>query len=136
VIFPKLSVIKFLLECGAHVNARNEAGSTPLHIATERENYSDWVSDQVGVSRVVTLLFFQLIKLLLQYGGHIDQPNSRGVCPLDYIVDVSKHSDVDVHVLNHVNLKCLCASVISKFQIPYKNQIPKTLESFVKLHEP
>jgi ankyrin repeat protein len=119
VIFPKLSVIKFLLECGAHVNARNEAGSTPLHIATERENYSDW-----------------LIKLLLLYGGHIDQPNSRGVCPLDYIVDVSKHSDVDVHVLNHVNLKCLCASVISKFQIPYKNQIPKTLESFVKLHEP
>ncbi|RZC37495.1 Fe hyd lg C, Ank 2 and/or zf-C3HC4 3 domain containing protein [Asbolus verrucosus] len=119
VIFPKPSVIKFLLECGAQVNAKNDVGSTPLHIATEPENYSDW-----------------LLKLLLDHGGHIDQPNSRGVRPSHYIVDATRRSDVDVHILDYVNLKCLCANVISKFQIPYKNQIPKTLEYFVKLHEP
>lgn len=55
---------------------------------------------------------------------------------MNYIVYMSHRSNVDLHLLEYVNLKCLCATVISKFQIPYRFQIPKTLEYFVKLHEP
>ncbi|KAG7191122.1 hypothetical protein KM043_007154 [Ampulex compressa] len=49
-IFPSLEVVKLLLECGAHVNARNKSRSTPLHIASDPYNFHS-----------------PLIKLLLNY---------------------------------------------------------------------
>lgn len=42
-IFPHLGVIKTLLDCGAPVNARNDGGNTPLHIASLPTNYTEWV---------------------------------------------------------------------------------------------
>ena len=44
VIFPNLEVVKLLLECRAHVNARNDLGSTPLHIASFHPNFHNSVS--------------------------------------------------------------------------------------------
>lgn len=38
--------------------------------------------------------------------------------------------------MNYTSLKCIVASTIIKHRIQYKNQIPKTLEDFVQLHEP
>ncbi|KAJ8978029.1 hypothetical protein NQ317_013557 [Molorchus minor] len=118
-IFPRESVVRCLLQCGAPVNAKNELGWTPLHVGTMPYNYSDW-----------------LIKLLLQYGAHIDQPNAAGKTACEAILDISRHSSSEVHILNYITLKCLCATVISRHKIQYENQIPKTLENFVKLHEP
>ncbi|KAG5898102.1 hypothetical protein JTB14_027459 [Gonioctena quinquepunctata] len=119
VIFPKESVVRCLLECGADINARNEQGFSPLHISTLTYNYSDW-----------------LVKLLLQYGAHIDQPSSTGKIPLEFIKDINLHHQTDIYVLNYLSLKCLCATVIAKNKIQYRNQIPKTLEKWVRLHEP
>ncbi|CAG9821966.1 unnamed protein product [Phaedon cochleariae] len=119
IIFPKENVVRCLLECGANVNARNDLGFTPLHISTIPYNHSEW-----------------LVKLLLQFGAHIDQPNLAGKRPLDAIIDINLHHQSDIHILNHLTLKCFCATVIAKYKIPYKNQIPKTLEKFVKLHKP
>lgn len=82
------------------------------------------------------LSILQLIKLLLQHGAHIDQPNATGKTPRDAILEISRHSSSEIHILNYITLKCLCATVISKRKIPYKNQIPRTLENFLKLHEP
>ncbi|CAG9858850.1 unnamed protein product [Phyllotreta striolata] len=116
-IFPRENVIKCLLECGAPVNVKNELGFTPLHTSmVPYNNYSDW-----------------LVKLLLEYGAHIDQPNPSGLVPLD---EIMKHQQSDLFVLNYLTLKCMCATVICKYKIPYANQIPKTLEQFVKLHQP
>lgn len=39
VIFPNLNVAKLLLECDAHVNAKNESKSTPLLVASMPYNY-------------------------------------------------------------------------------------------------
>ncbi|XP_018573079.1 protein fem-1 homolog C [Anoplophora glabripennis] len=118
-IFPDENVVRCLLECGAPVNARNELGWSPLLLATLAYNYSD-----------------RLIKLLLEYGAHIDQPNATGKTPRDAILEISRQSSSEIHILNYITLKCLCATVISKNKIPYKNQIPRTLENFLKLHEP
>lgn len=41
--FPSLEVAKLLLECGAKVNAFNNAGSTPLHTAALLTNYKQEV---------------------------------------------------------------------------------------------
>lgn len=37
--------------------------------------------------------------------------------------------------MNYTSLKCIAASSIIKNNIPYENQIPKTLEEFVQLHK-
>lgn len=76
------------------------------------------------------------MRLLLEYGAHIDQPNALGKTPCDAIVELGKQCSLGIHILDHIKLKCLCATVISKNKIPYKDVIPKTLENFVRLHEP
>lgn len=115
-IFPRHEVIKLLLDCGANVNARNETKSTPLHVASVVYNFR-----------------CSLVKMLLDYGAHIDQPNSSKECPS---INIAQNPLNYIHVLNYVSLKCLCATAVIKHSIPYKEQIPKTLEAFVKLHDP
>ncbi|KAL3269583.1 hypothetical protein HHI36_008647 [Cryptolaemus montrouzieri] len=119
VIFPKYKVLKLLLFSGAYVNAKNEAGSTPLHLATYQFNFSQWH-----------------IKLLLEHGAHIDQPNAAGLTPATSIITNNRLHDSQIQILNYISLKCLCATAICRNRIPYINQIPKTLEQFVHLHEP
>lgn len=115
-VFPKQEVIKLLLDCGANVNARNETKSTPLHVASVAYNFR-----------------CSLVQMLLDYGAHIDQPNSSRECPS---VKIAQNPLNYIHLLNYVTLKCLCATTVIKHNIPYENQIPKTLETFVKLHDP
>ncbi|XP_067212534.1 protein fem-1 homolog A isoform X3 [Linepithema humile] len=40
-IFPRLEVVKLLLDCGAYVDARNILRSTPLHIASNTYNFDN-----------------------------------------------------------------------------------------------
>lgn len=41
-----------------------------------------------------------------------------------------------IPIINYTSLKCIVATSIIKNRIQYKNQIPKTLEEFVEMHEP
>lgn len=43
-VFPNADVIKLLIECGIDVNTKNEAKSTPLHVACQPYNYDNEVS--------------------------------------------------------------------------------------------
>ncbi|KAF5296678.1 hypothetical protein FQR65_LT10219 [Abscondita terminalis] len=114
-IFPQEEVIKLLLDCGFDVNSKNVSNSTPLHIATSSYNYNSW-----------------LIKLLLCYGAHIDQPNCLGERPTEIL---ALNPLNDIYVLNYMTLKCLCAAVINKHKIHYKDQVPKSLEYLIHQHE-
>ncbi|XP_018336887.1 protein fem-1 homolog C [Agrilus planipennis] len=116
-IFPKLDVIQFLLDCGSNVNARNETGCTPLHVATMPNNNDT-----------------TLVKLLLHYGAHIDQPNSSGDS-LARKIQNNRYTN-DIPIFDYITLKCFCAREIAKYKINYKNQVPKTLERFIVQHEP
>lgn len=73
---------------------------------------------------------------MLQYGAHIDQPDEDGHTPYSAILHDCRNNGSDIHILNYITLSCLCARVINTYKISYKNQVPKTLENFVKLHEP
>lgn len=42
-MFPNADVIKVLIECGVDVNIKNEAKSTPLHVACQPYNYDNEV---------------------------------------------------------------------------------------------
>lgn len=114
VTFPNFVVVKLLLECGVQVNAVNESKSTPLHIATTPYNFDN-----------------RIIKLLLDFGAHVDLPNKLKDRPADYIA-INPSSGIPL--FNYTTLKCLATTTVVKYRIPYKNQIPKTLERFVEHH--
>uniref|UniRef100_A0A1B0BWH6 SOCS box domain-containing protein n=1 Tax=Glossina palpalis gambiensis TaxID=67801 RepID=A0A1B0BWH6_9MUSC len=116
IIFPDASVIKFLLDCGMNVNAKNEVKSTPLHIAAQPYNFSN-----------------EIISLLLNNGADLDQPNKSDERPFNLIASNPANT---VSLMNYITLKCLAATVISRYRIPYKEEIPKCLEDFLKHHEP
>jgi hypothetical protein len=74
----------------------------------------------------------QLVQLLLDHGAHLDQPNRVGDCPAIFVAVNPLNT---VHLVNYVTLRCLAATAVCKHKIPYKGQIPVTLETFVKFHE-
>ncbi|KAK2575935.1 hypothetical protein KPH14_007297 [Odynerus spinipes] len=113
VIFPRLEVVKLLLECGARVNARNESRSTPLHIASRTCNVN-----------------FPLIKLLLDYGAHLDTPNKAGNTPAQFI---SSYPGNNVNLANYINLQCYAAQAMVKYGIDCV-ELPFALREFLKLH--
>lgn len=140
VIFPQENIVQFLLDCGANANAKNCIGSTPLHVATIPENCSTWVKLLLYIIIIVIFiilcyLLLQLVKLLLKYGAHIDQPNNAGDCASSTLQRQVYQTHLNIRVLDFISLKCLCSNTIVKYNLPYQNQIPKTLECFVKLHE-
>jgi len=48
-VFPNADVIKLLIQCGVDVNIKNEAKSTPLHVACQPYNYDNEVSGSFGL---------------------------------------------------------------------------------------
>lgn len=44
-VFPNADVIKLLIQCGVDVNTKNEAKSTPLHVACQPYNYDNEVRE-------------------------------------------------------------------------------------------
>ncbi|XP_075238445.1 ankyrin repeat protein mann-cup isoform X1 [Lycorma delicatula] len=114
-IFPNMAVIQLLLNCGAPVNARNESRSTPLHVAANPYNF-----------------YGPLVRLLLDHGAHLDQPNRAGDCPTQLI---AMNPVSTIPLVNYISLRCLAATAIVKNQIPYIGEIPATLQVFVGFHE-
>ncbi|EDW80634.1 uncharacterized protein Dwil_GK11460 [Drosophila willistoni] len=115
-VFPNADVIKLLIECGIDVNIKNEAKSSPLHVACLPYNYDN-----------------EIVHLLLKCGADIDQPNRADKRPYD---SIASNPTSTIPLLNYVTLQCLAATVISKHRIPYRNQLHKQLEKFVHDHEP
>lgn len=116
IVFPNELVVKLLLDCGMNVNAKNEAKSTALHVAVQPYNYSN-----------------RIIHLLLENGADLDQPNKSDERPFNLIAGNPINT---IPLINYMNLRCMAATVISKYKIPYRNQLPKLLEKFVSQHEP
>lgn len=114
-IFPNYEVVALFLDCEARVNAQNESKSTPLHVATTPYNFNN-----------------RIIRLLLDNGSHVDLPNKLKDHPAHYI---AMNPASDVPLANYSSLKCSAATVIVRYKIPYRGQLPQTLERFVRIHE-
>jgi len=113
-LFPSVEVVKFLVDCGARVNATNVQGSTPLHTAASLENYKP-----------------EIVELLLRKGGHVDMKNKGGVRPSHIMVS---NQACNISVTKYMSLKCLCAQVISTNKLPFKGEVPQVLETFIQAH--
>ncbi|XP_049880626.1 protein fem-1 homolog A isoform X3 [Pectinophora gossypiella] len=114
-IFPSVEVVQLLLECGASAQTRNEARSTPLHVAAIHYNFST-----------------ELVEALVRGGGHLDTPNRFGDCAAE-LVALNRASRV--RVLQHVSLRCCAARALLRAgTVPPPGVLPATLEAFLDLH--
>ena len=117
--------IRLLLETGSDADATDENGATPLHVLS----MVPYEKPFNGAA----------VKLLLDAGCHLDRPNVRGVTPLqNFTCRLAKEDPADPS-LNAIcktvlPLKCYCAQVIRRNELPFKSQIPATLKSFVEKH--
>ncbi|XP_045780250.1 protein fem-1 homolog C isoform X1 [Maniola jurtina] len=114
-VFPSARVVRLLLRAGADARARNEARSTPLHVAAIPYNFST-----------------ELVSVLLAGGAHLDQPNKFGDSAAE-LVPLNRGSRVCV--LRHVSLACLAARAVlaSRRAVP-ADALPATLHAFLDLH--
>ncbi|XP_023335269.1 protein fem-1 homolog A [Eurytemora carolleeae] len=113
-LFPSVEVTKFLVDCGARLNACNQQGSTPLHTAACLPNFSQ-----------------QVVELLLRNGSHIDLRNKVGIRPSNLLVT---NQAASISVIRYMSLKCLCAQVIINNDLPFVGEVPRMLETFIQAH--
>lgn len=114
--YPCLQTARFLVQYGAQVNGKNAIGNTPLHVVTA----NTVIGDQ------------NLLEFLWQNGAHLDQTNSRGHSALELATDPAVIAWFKTRAL--YSLKCLCARMIRKKNLAFRDKISRPLVAFVENH--
>ena len=106
---------KLLLNAGFNVNAINNKGNTPLHLAVNN-----------------IYLLTDTLEVLFDGGAHHDFVNNDGKTP----VDIAKTDEARMILSERrtLELKCICARAVKKSGIPYMGLVPKTLEKYISMH--
>ncbi|BES95022.1 sex-determining protein fem-1 [Nesidiocoris tenuis] len=113
--FPSTILVSALLRVGANVNALDDSGASPFHVAAR--------------SRPTP----ELTKALLDAGAHLDAIDGWGRT-FEKLLPPDIHLSKLCNVVEHTSLACLAAKVLRKHRLPYLGQIPRSLESFVVCH--
>jgi len=148
--FPCAKTIKLLLNAGLNVDAFNNNGDTPLHIAVtfkprdddDDEDVGDLDDDDDGDDdddyyyyrdeHVKIQLLTDMLNVLLDGGAHHDFVNNDGKTAMDMA-----ETDEARRILSErksVQLKCITARAVKKLGLPYLGVVPKTLEKFISMH--
>jgi len=119
--FPCASTCKLLIQCGFDVNGMDMRRNTPLHLIV---SYSKPISD--------FMTLHSIIMTLIEAGAHIDAVNSYGETPFQ--AATTGVAEIILRTQTKLSLKCIAAKAIKQYSLPYKNQVPRPLESFIELH--
>ncbi|KAF0303543.1 Protein fem-1 C [Amphibalanus amphitrite] len=123
-IFPSAEVASVLLECGADVDATNNAGVTPLLLAARGPIYGNSVHAPFNTSTAA------VVNVLLEAGAHVDRrvgPRKRDAA--HQLLDLARHRYCRVQ---HAPLRCLAARVVSRCVPP--SAVPSQLRPWVNQH--
>jgi ankyrin repeat protein len=90
-----------LLQCGADVNAPDATGNTPLHMLASNSSICNET----------------ILQLLCDAGAHFDYTNALGETPID--IAFNSNTKQLFQSKMKLNLKCLCARLIRKHDIPF-----------------
>ncbi|XP_046459915.1 uncharacterized protein LOC124206246 [Daphnia pulex] len=132
-ISTKVQLIQLMLDAGADPQTTGSYGRTPFHWLFQG---SHWESTHWE--------FKTVFKAMLDAGGHLDQATSSDKTVIGLIkekkdwrlrFDKFRHDPYFDSFINSVlPLSCSCAQFIRQNQIPFENQLPPRLKSFVLLH--
>ncbi|CAH3176235.1 unnamed protein product [Porites evermanni] len=97
---------------GFNVNAINNKGNTPLHLAVSNIH-----------------LLTDTLEVLFDGGAHHDFVNNDGKTPMD--MAKTNKARMILSERRKLELKCICARAVKIFGIPYMGLVPKTLEKYI-----
>ena len=114
-------LVKNLLHGGLNVNATDHQGNTPLHVAVLLNPCYDMIH-----------LVTNLCEILLNGGAHQDFVNHDGKTAMD----LAKADEVRsfLQEKRKLELKCISARAVKRFELPYLGVVPKILEKFISMH--
>ena len=114
-------LVKNLLHGGLNVNATDHQGNTPLHVAVLLNPCYDMIH-----------LVTNLCEILLNGGAHQDFVNHDGKTAMD----LAKADEVRsfLQEKRKLELKCISARAVKRFELPYLGVVPKILEKFINMH--
>ena len=114
-------LVKNLLHGGLNVNATDHQGNTPLHVAVLLNPCHDMIH-----------LVTNLCEILLNGGAHQDFVNHDGKTDMD----LAKTDEVRsfLQEKRKLELKCISARAVKRFELPYLGVVPKILEKFINMH--
>ena len=121
-VYSCLHTVMLLLSVGFNVNAKNNKGNTPLHIAA---NFKPRRSDKI-------CLLAEILQVLIDGGAHHDFVNNYGKTPLD--MAKTDEARLTLARSRNLELRCISARAVTKFRIPYSGVVPKTLEKYISMH--
>ena len=114
--YPCISTARLLLDCGADIDATDAIRNTPLHVLCENKDEPDEA----------------LVNLLCDRGAHLDCVNALG----ETACDVASSSKIAMLLKSRmkISLKCLCARLIRKKEVPFEGSLNTSLAKFVEQH--
>ncbi|XP_047003498.1 protein fem-1 homolog CG6966 isoform X1 [Schistocerca americana] len=115
---PSAAVVSLLLASGANADAKDDDGCTPLHFAAG-------ATTELGAP--------SLIRTLLEGGAHLDARNGQGRT-FEQLLPAGVALHELINPVRYTTLTCLAAATIRKYNVPYRGQIPVSLEEFVARH--
>ena len=122
-VYSCLDALKLLLNAGFNVNAKNNKGNTPLHIAAALNPRNDKL-----------YLVTEILQVLIDGGSHDDFVNSDGKTPLDMAKTDVAHVILSERRNLVKDLQCISAKAVRKHRIPYTGVVPVLLEEFISMH--
>ncbi|KAL9961589.1 hypothetical protein ACROYT_G030556, partial [Oculina patagonica] len=118
---PCVETIKLIIHTGCNVNAINNKGDTPLHLAVAFKPNNE--------GRQVLR---DILETLLDGGVHEDLVNSEGKTAMD-IAETDEARRI-LSVKSRLELKCIAARAVKQFGLSYRGEVPITVEKFISLH--
>jgi Fem-1 family protein b len=114
--YPCLHTVRILLQCGADVNASDALRNTPVHI---------FVSNSSDCNE-------SILQLLCNANAHLDCANALRQTPIDMASSLNTKQLLKTRM--KISLKCLCARLIQRNNIPFHGKIVNSLVIFVERH--
>ena len=118
---PCTNTVKLLLNAGMDVNVKNSSGDTPLHTAVSFEPSNNKIQ-----------LLTDTLKVLLDGGAHHDFVNNDGKTAM-HVAKTNKARRI-LFEKRKLELKCISARAIKRFNLPYLGLVPKPLERYITMH--
>jgi Fem-1 family protein b len=114
--YPCFQTARILLQSGAAVNAFDAVRNTPLHIIASSKSSRDQ----------------SILNLLCNANAHMDYANDLRQTPIDLAIipDIKQLLKSRMKL----SLKCLCAHLIRKKNVPFRETISTSLANFVEKH--
>ena len=120
-VYSCLDTVKLLVNSGFNVNAMNNKGSTPLHIAATFKPSKDKIC-----------LLTEVLQVLVDGGAHHDFVNFYGKTPNNMAKTDEAH--LILSESRNLELQCISARAVRKYRIPYVGVVPVILEKYIRRH--